>query len=199
MHLIAWDVPRRRVATPFAARAGVGFIGSYGHAPNLDAAHMLIEGIMPLVWARDPDIPCFLAGSHLPASLRAPAARAPAGKAVVLGQIEDARELWERVRLSAAPLRFGAGLKGKVLDSLAAGIPCVCSPMAAEGMDLPDTLAATICTTPSAMAECILALHGDEAANAGLAEAGLAWVEDALSAARLDAALAAAISRKSGP
>ncbi len=193
VHHVAWHVEPRPVEADFAERRGVGFIGSYGHAPNLDAAHVLVETVMPLVWARDASIPCLLAGSDLPASLRAAAEAAPEGGVVVLGQVGDARDLWERVRLTAAPLRYGAGLKGKVLDSLAAGIPCICSPMAAEGMDLPDALAGLVCGTPAAMAENILAVHGDGTLNSELAEAGLSWVAEALSEGRIDAGLAAAL------
>ena len=89
----------------------------------------------------------------------------------------------------AAPLRFGAGLKGKVLDSLAAGIPCLCSAMAAEGMDLPATLAALATPTPEEMAAAILRLYDDEAACAALSRAGLDWIEDRFSAARIQAAM----------
>ena len=102
--------------------------------------------------------------------------------------------MWERVRLSAAPLRFGAGLKGKVLDSLAAGIPCLCSEMAAEGMRLPESLMPLVCPTPAAMAAQIIALHADATANATLAAAGLAWVAEALSEASIDDALALAFA-----
>ena len=98
------------------------------------------------------------------------------------------------MRLSVAPLRFGAGLKGKVLDSLAAGIPCVCSPMAAEGMDLPPDLFSLVADTPASLATVILRLHNDAADNAGIAASGLAWVRRALSAASIDKALAAAAS-----
>ena len=184
VHLVPWDVPVRATDVPFADRAGVAFIGSYGHAPNLDAAHEFVEAVMPLVWARAPDIRCVLAGSDLPASVREAAARA-GGPVEVLGYLPDLGVLWERVRLTAAPLRFGAGLKGKVLDSLAAGIPCVCSPMAAEGMDLPGDLEGLVAETPEAMAAVIVWLHGDAADNAAMARAGLQWVGAWLSEERI--------------
>jgi hypothetical protein len=193
VHLVPWEVPAQPTGVAFAERSGVAFIGSFGHAPNLDAAHFLVETVMPLVWAEDPTIPCLLVGSDLPASLRTAAGRAPAGGVEVLGQVPRLAEVWDRVRLSVAPLRFGAGLKGKVLDSLAAGIPCVCSPMAAEGMNLPPDLFALVGDTPAALAAIILRVHNDAPDNAGLAVSGLAWVRRALSAACIDAALAAAV------
>jgi glycosyltransferase involved in cell wall biosynthesis len=195
VHLVPWEVPAQPTTVPFAERSGVVFIGSFGHAPNLDAAHFLVETVMPLVWAEDPTIACLLVGSDLPASLRTAALREPAGRVVVLGRVPQLAQVWDRVRLSVAPLRFGAGLKGKVLDSLAAGIPCVCSPMAAEGMDLPFDLSGLVADTPASLAAVILHVHNDAADNAGMAASGLAWVRQALSAARIDAALAGAAER----
>lgn len=187
IHLIPWDVPVTP-ATPPAGKRGVAFIGSYGHAPNLDAAHVLLEQVMPLVWAQAPDIPLLLAGSDLPATLREAAAPCPAAK--VLGWVPSLDEVFAQARLTAAPLRYGAGLKGKVLDSLAAGIPCLCSPMAAEGMDLPQSLSPLIATTNDAMAAAILHFHQDDPACTHLATTARSWVAETLSTTRIDALLA---------
>lgn len=190
VHLLPWAIAPRPVTTPFAARDAVAFVGSYGHAPNLDAAHTLLTEVMPLVWAEAPGIPLLLAGSDLPATLRTAAAAAP-GPVEVLGHVPDLAALWERCRLSAAPLRYGAGLKGKVLDSLAAGLPCLCSETAAEGMDLPAALTPLVTATPAAMAAAILRLHPDEAACTTLGRVGLDWVEDRFSTARIREAMRA--------
>ena len=63
------------------------------------------------------------------------------------------------MRLTVAPLAFGAGIKGKVLESLAAGVPCVCSPIAAEGLDLPEALTRWIAGDTHGLARAILTLH----------------------------------------
>jgi glycosyltransferase involved in cell wall biosynthesis len=193
VYLVPWEVTEHPTAVPFAERAGVAFVGSFGHSPNLDAALFLVEKVMPLVWEQDPSIACVLAGSDLPAVLRAAAGSAPQGRVTVLGQVPTLSEVWDRVRLSAAPVRFGAGLKGKVLESLAAGIPCVCSPMAAEGADLPREFQGLVGDSPQALAAIIVRLHSDEPDNAAIANAGLAWVREHLSAKRIDAALAAVV------
>jgi glycosyltransferase involved in cell wall biosynthesis len=192
VHLVPWEVTPRPTEVPFARRSGVAFVGSYGHPPNLDAAYVLVEQIMPLVWAENPAIPCVLAGSDLPASLHEAARQAGPGRIEVLGHVGSLMEIWNRVRLATAPLRYGAGVKGKVLDSLAGGIPCVCLPMAAEGMDLPGTLAPLVADTPHAVAATILRLHDNEEACAGLAASGLAFIESDFGAPRVDAALAGA-------
>ena len=191
--LVPWDVPLGADPAPASGRRGVAFVGSYGHAPNLDAAHALLEDVMPLVWRAEPTIPLILAGSDLPAGLRAAAMADQAGPVEVLGWVDDLEGLLARVRLTAAPLRYGAGLKGKMLDSLAAGVPCVGSPMAAEGMDLPEPLRALIGTDAAAMAEIILRLHREPTAYETLRDAGRAWIAQHLVTGRIDNAMREAI------
>jgi hypothetical protein len=83
------------------------------------------------------------------------------------------------VRLTVAPLRFGAGIKGKVLDSFAAGLPCVMTPIAAEGLPLSAALQGLVGDNPAALAERVVRYHADEMANAaaGAAAAGMAEQE----------------------
>jgi glycosyltransferase involved in cell wall biosynthesis len=76
-----------------------------------------------------------------------------------------------------------------VLDALAAGLPCLCSPIAAEGMDWPAALAPLTCADPAAMAGAVLRLYPDEAACAALGAAGLGWIEEHFSAARIAEAM----------
>ncbi len=184
VHVIPWHVPAMPVTAPWAARRGVAFVGSYGHPPNLDAVFMLLDAVMPLVWAVDPKLRLILAGSDLPVSL---AARA-SPRVEVLGHVPDLAGLWNQVRLSCAPLRFGAGLKGKILASLAAGLPCVTTPIGAEGIP-PAALPESVGADPQALAAAILRLHGDEAANRAAAEAGLTYARTALSEEAIDAAM----------
>src|SRR6185437_17136047 len=189
VHTVRWSVMPRLAKTPFAKRHGIAFIGGYGHPPNLDAARWLIGEIMPRVRERDPTIECLLVGDHLPAGLRQ-----RCGEGVVaLGAVDDLAAIFDRVRLTVAPLRFGAGIKGKVVDSLAAGIPCVMTPVGAEGLDLPAALGGCIAETGDEIATAILRLHNDAAANKECRGAGLRYVEDSFSEARLDAGLARAV------
>lgn len=180
VHVVPWSVsvrpPARRLSR---ARSGVLFFGNYAHAPNLDAALWLVEEIMPRVWDRDPAIHCLLAGAEMPARLRALAG----GRVEVLGQVDDLDALFGGVRLSVAPLRFGAGAKGKVIESLAAGLPCVMTPIAAEGLGLPDTLRELIADGAGPFAERIVRLHRRRAGHAALVRAGRAYTSDVWSEA----------------
>ena len=189
IHVVPWHVPVRPTTVPWSERRGLAFIGSYGHAPNLDAAWWLIQEVMPLVRAEDDSIECLLVGSNMPDSLKA--AGAPGIQPV--GRIENLPSLFDSVRLTAAPLAFGAGVKGKVLDSLAAGVPCACTPIAAEGMDLPDDLLGTVAPDAAGLAKVILRLHRDEAFNRTCSASGLAYVTAALSEERLDTSMRTAL------
>jgi len=182
VHTVRWSATARPTEVPFAERHGIAFIGGYGHPPNLDAARWLISEIMPLVRQRDPALECLLVGGGLPESVRQ---RCGDG-IVTLGQVTDLSEIFGRVRLTVAPLRFGAGVKGKVIDSLAAGVPCVMTPIGAEGLDLPLALEGCIAATAETIAAAIGHLHKDRKANAACRAAGLSYIEEAFAEALLD-------------
>ncbi len=190
VHVVPWAVAPRPVAVPFAQRRGVAFVGSYTHAPNVDAARFLVESVMPLVWAEDPTIPCLLAGSGMGEEIR----RLAGPRVVVLGEVADlGREVFDRARLTAAPLRFGAGVKGKVLDSFAAGLPCVMSDLAAEGLDLPASLNDLVGRDAAALAARIGRQHADASANAAASRRGVDFIRAGFAAPGVAAALRRAI------
>ena len=173
---------------PFAARRGMALIGAPSHAPNADAARWLREDILPRVWAEAPDVPCYLVGegwaSHWPADADP--------RIQVLGPLARLDGLFEMIRLTVAPLRFGAGIKGKVLASLAAGLPCAMTPVAAEGLRLTPALRGLIAEDAAGMAALILHLHAEPAA-AALREQGMALVARQFGPAAVRRAMAAAL------
>jgi len=193
VHVVPWAVVPRPTEVPYSERRGLAFIGGYRHRPNVDAARFLIEAVMPAVAALDTEIPCLLVGSGMPDSLRALATVRPGVEAV--GHVVELASVFDRVRLTVAPLAYGAGVKGKVLDSLAAGVPCVCTPAAAEGLDLPEPLAELVADTSAGLARSIAALHGDEGLNRACSESGLAYVAEHLSDGRVDRLMQLATGR----
>jgi glycosyltransferase involved in cell wall biosynthesis len=191
VHVVPWSVQVEPTPMPFEARGGVGFIGGFAHAPNVDAAFWLIDTLMPLVWAEAPEIGCFLAGSNMPGSLR----MIDRHGVFALGEVADLATVFDQVRLTIAPLTYGAGVKGKVLASLAAGVPCACTAIAAEGIDLP---ALPRGNDARALAAIVLRLHSDADFNAACAAAGIGYVRSHLSDSRVDSALRAAIGKGYG-
>ncbi|HVB17042.1 MAG TPA: glycosyltransferase, partial [Stellaceae bacterium] len=183
VQVIPWTVPLREVAAKASARPEIAFIGGYRHPPNLDAAKWAAHDLMPLLRGAVPGIELLLVGSHMPAEISALAAK----DVVPLGYVPSLDSVFERIRLTIAPLRFGAGLKGKVLESMAAGIPCIMTTVAAEGIDLPPELLSLDADEPELLSQRIAALCRDDAEYRRVAEAGRAHVLANYSAARIDA------------
>ena len=195
VYRVPWHVPVHDAAVPFSARHGVAFIGGYRHAPNVDAARWLVQSVMPLVWRQRPKITCLLVGSDMP-----PAVQRLAGPGVrLLGQVGDLAEVLDRVRLTVAPLRYGAGVKGKVLDSLAAGVPCAMTPVAAEGLALPASLQSLVGHDAAALAAIICHLHQNAVAQRNAMRAGLAYIRTCHDDAAVMSALRAAVEGRSPP
>jgi GT2 family glycosyltransferase/glycosyltransferase involved in cell wall biosynthesis len=143
---------------PFDAREGILFVGDYAHPPNVDAAVWLVREILPLVRAELPDVPVHLAGSGITDEVEA-----LAGDGVVVhGWVPSLADLYSRVRLTAAPLRFGAGQKGKVGESLAHGVPVVTTRFGAQGFDLHDRTDAVMADSAADLARAIVDVHTDQ-------------------------------------
>jgi O-antigen biosynthesis protein len=181
--VIPWTIPTRDLDKTEAKRPAIAFIGGYRHPPNVDAAKWAAQSIMPLLRKRIPGIELLLVGSHMPTELTALAAP----DIVPLGYVPSIDGVFERVRLTVAPLRYGAGLKGKVLESLASGIPCVMTSVAAEGIDLPSELEMLVADDPELLSQRIAMLCHDEPQYRRVAEAGKAHVLANYSAERVDA------------
>jgi len=189
VHRVLWAVTPRPTKVPFAERSGVAFIGGYGHAPNVDAAKWLMNALMPRVRSQDPAIECLLVGSALPDELR----HMKTEGVTLVGHVDDLSTIFDRVRLTVAPLSYGAGIKGKILDSLAAGVPCVYTSMAAEGMNLPEALEPCRADNARTIASAICDLHANAELYEKCCEAGLKYVADELSEEKVDQAMRRAI------
>ena len=110
-----------------------------------------------------------------------------------LGPVADTTPWFESLRLTVAPLRYGAGLKGKVVSSLAAGVPCVATPAAVEGMNVRDGEGVLVADTPERLAACILRAHADPCLWADLSAGGLAHAAGRFSLAAWRRTLAEAL------
>jgi glycosyltransferase involved in cell wall biosynthesis len=186
IRVIPWSVPCAPVRKSFAERSGLVFVGGFGHAPNVDAARWLVTDIMPLVWQEAPDIRCLLIGSGMSDALRR---ELQSPRVDVLGRVERLSDAFEQVRLTVAPLRFGAGLKDKVLRSMAAGLPCIGTSEAFTGMQELPAAITSICRRDSVpdLATAIVRLHRDETANASCSQAGLNFIRACYNETRVDA------------
>ncbi|HVU71347.1 MAG TPA: glycosyltransferase, partial [Mycobacteriales bacterium] len=160
-------------------RRGLLFVGGYAHAPNRDAAAVLANEVMPLLRQRAPGMRLMLAGSAPPEEVEALAAPDIA----VPGLIPDLAPVLARHRVFVAPLRYGAGVKGKVGQAFAHGIPVVTTAIGAEGMDIVDGETFLLAEDVAETVEAVLRLLSDDELWLKLSRAGQAYARRHHSAA----------------
>ncbi|HST46097.1 MAG TPA: glycosyltransferase [Luteimonas sp.] len=158
---------------PFEARRDIVFVGGFRHPPNVDAVAWFVEHVFPAIRMQLPDITLHCIGADVPQRIAAYARRPGV---VVHGHVPDLAPYMDGCRVAVAPLRFGAGVKGKVNLSMAHGQPVVATTCAVEGMHLQAGHDVLVADDAGAFAEAVLRLHGDAALWNRLAVAGLANV-----------------------
>jgi glycosyltransferase involved in cell wall biosynthesis len=143
---------------PFHQREDLMFIGSYKHAPNEDAVLYFADEIFPLVKKALPEVRFLVVGSDPTAALL----KRRSKDIIVTGYVKDVKPYFEDCRVFVTPLRYGAGMKGKIGQSMAYGLPVVTTGIGAEGIGLEDGTSALIADDPKSFAEAIIRLYTDE-------------------------------------
>lgn len=121
------DLPSR-----FEERSGIVFCGGFAHSPNEDAILFFINEIMPDLEKNIPDLCLYIVGSNIPERIK----NLERQNIVVVGYVKDLSLFLSKMVVSIAPLRFGAGVKGKIATALSNGLPTVATSIATEGMGL---------------------------------------------------------------
>lgn len=117
----------------FDRRKDILFIGGYRHRPNVDTVIWLCNSIMPRVWEQNPEIKVTLLGSYPPERVKN---LESLGRVTVTGYIKDVSPYFLSHRVFVAPLRYGAGMKGKIGQSFEYGLPVISTSIGVEGMGL---------------------------------------------------------------
>lgn len=141
----------------FSERRGIAFLGGFSHHPNVEAVEYFVREVMPLLRQRLPGVPLRIYGSDIPDRIQQLADT----DVVIEGWVPDVEEIYSSCRVFAAPLRSGAGVKGKVIGALASGVPCVLSSVAAEGIGIRDGQEAMIAEKPTEWSENLANLYQD--------------------------------------
>jgi len=144
--------------TSFRERQGVLFIGGFRHPPNLDAVTWYVENVLPILRAKNANVVTTVIGSNAPASLQQYAA----ADFVIAGFVPDVAPYYDSARLSISPLRYGAGVKGKVNIAMQYGVPVVATSPSVEGMYLRDELDVLRADSADAFANAIIRANTDE-------------------------------------
>jgi glycosyltransferase involved in cell wall biosynthesis len=159
---------RPRDVSHFASCSDVVFVGGFPHTPNVDAALYMVQEVMPLIWREQPDARLVLVGYAPPPEVRALAG----ARVLVTGQVPAVEPYMDAARVNLAALRFGAGVKGKVVQALQLGVPVVTTPVGAEGIDIEPGRHAIVAEGASALAEGVLSLFRDPTRCAAFSVAG---------------------------
>jgi len=157
LHLTPWVLERKTPGPEFKQRQGITFLGGYNHHPNVEAVEYLAAEVMPLLYQARPDISLSVYGSNMPDSFKA----FECENINMVGFADNLDEVYHSYRVFVAPLLSGAGIKGKVLDAMAYGLPTVLTDVAAEGIGLTHGINTLIANTPESIANAIIKVYDD--------------------------------------
>jgi len=191
-------------ATGFGSRRDLLFVGACSHAPNRDAIEWFANAIFPAVQARIPDIVFHVVGAHAPPEIT----RLDSKNVRIHGRVsdEELERLYRNSKIALLPLRFGAGVKGKLVEALHHGLPVVSTSVGLEGIpDIEQLIPAR--DSEEAFADEVVSLYQDEPRLETTAKRSVDFIRSrfttAAAAARmneiLEAALQEASSRGAAP
>jgi glycosyltransferase involved in cell wall biosynthesis len=164
--------PRPQVR-PFELRNGLLFIGHFLHAPNVDAMLYFVREILPRIRREIPDITLDIIGSCMTETVRS----LQSEHVHAVGFVEDPLQHFESARVFVAPLRFGAGMKGKIGQSMELGLPIVTTNIGAEGMALESGHHVLIADSPEDFAKEVVRLYRDPLLWLKLAQESVAHLD----------------------
>lgn len=167
---IVRDIPGRGNLS-WEERKDIVFIGGFSHPPNEDAVYHFIESIWPILNKLGYIDNFLIVGSNMPNAIK----KISRERVIVKGYVDSLEELFGRCRLSLAPLRYGAGVKGKVISSLSYGVPCVASSVATEGTGFINGKHLLVEDDPYLFAEAVMRLYYDHSLWQLLSEKGLEY------------------------
>lgn len=153
-----WVVEIPETVPPLKERTGISFLGSYQHTPNAEGILWFTKQVMPLIEAKNSELVLTIYGSGMTDEIKA----LRTSTIDPQGFVKNLSDAYDKHRIFVAPLLSGAGIKGKVLAALAHGIPCVVTPIAAEGIGLRHGHDCMIATSPNEWRDAINTLQTDD-------------------------------------
>lgn len=173
----------------FDERKDLLFVGGFLHHPNVDAVQWLCNEIFPMIHKKAPDIKLHIVGSHMPPELNESLSKIPG--VIVDGFVsdEELQRLLRSSRVFVAPLRYGAGVKGKIGQAIEYGLPIVSTSIGVEAMHIVDNTSGMIAESPKDFCSKTLELYSDAELWASIQINARAIVEDNFSAKAAEKAL----------
>ncbi len=171
-------------------REGLLFIGNFNHPPNTDAVTSFVREVFPLVKRKIPEMTLTVVGNSPPEEIMSLRSE----HITITGYVPETGPYLRKARVSISPLRFGSGMKGKIGEAMAAGLPVVTTSIGAEGMGLVSGRTAFIADDAESFSEAILRLCTDDRLWTETASAGKQYIRDHFSPANVDECLRAMVS-----
>ncbi len=152
------EFPKKNALASFRAKKDIVFLGGFQHTPNIDAVQWFVEKCFPRIVKAIPDVKFFIVGSSPVPEIE----KLASANVKVTGYVKDLAPIFGKARVFVAPLRYGAGLKGKIVTSMYYGVPVVTTTIGAEGMDLTDGVDALIADDAAEFAKKVVTLYKDK-------------------------------------
>ena len=152
----------------FAEREGLVFIGGFRHPPNTDAMLWYVREILPRLREKLPGIRTYVVGSDVPVTIKKSAAE----DFIVTGYVPDITPFFTGCRVSISPLRYGAGVKGKINLAMSYGVPVVATSSSIEGMYLTPGIDVLVGDDPEAFVDAVARVYNDAQLWESLVEGG---------------------------
>lgn len=148
--------------------------GKMSYHANITMVLFLLQEVMPLVWEERPEATLTIAGKDPSRELMA---YADHPRVEITGTVADLPPYLQRAQVTAAPIRYGAGIQNKVLEAMACGTPVVATPQAVSALNVRDGEEVAVAESPRAFASSLLSLMDNEDLARSIGEAGRCYVE----------------------
>lgn len=158
VHKISWAAETAASPAPFESRKDIYFLGGYDHHPNRDAVEFFATQVMPILRKTLPGARFIACGSNVPDSLR----DLERPDVIIKGYVSSIEEVFGKCRVFVSPLRYGAGLKGKIVHCMTYGAPCVATPVSLEGLAITPGREVLAASLPSEIAAAVARLYNDK-------------------------------------
>lgn len=159
----------------FERRKDIMFVGGFTHTPNIDAVLWFTKEILPGILIKQPDIKFYIIGSNAPLDIQ----NLADANVIVKGFVSDEElaQFYGKCRISVVPLRYGAGIKGKVIEAMRYGIPVVTTSIGAEGIEGAEQI---LCIEDDAqtMTERFVMLYNDRVALEKMSKESIEYIRN---------------------
>ncbi len=169
------EIPAEKQLVPsFGERKDIVYLGGFNHPPNTDAVKYFVEDIFPLVREKLPDVKIYVIGHNPPEEIK----QLLSEDVIITGYVKDLAEYFNKCRVLVAPLRFGAGVKGKLLTSMSYGVPVVTTSVGNEGLNMRDQMECMLTDETKEFAERVIELYSDKEVWEKLSKNAVGFVKD---------------------